>query len=210
MIQTFRKDRSHFDFLKGLCIVCTFDSGQVFIIPDQQIAQQHHMIGRIHGRIGRITVPKFPNRRSAFINHIAPTWICFVRNDLKRQVLPSVFRQTTHQMLDTQHASTNMAAKIFFGLAYNIIEHFLFKSFGNKPQTQGKNIGRHRIVAILSRLPIEELGIVSLFHFGSTLLVGRNISRLSAQLGKLNHLIQQIIVNCRTQNSTVRLTGRIL
>ena len=94
------------------------------------------MVGGVHGRISRITVPKFPDGCRTVLNHISPTRISLVRQDLIGHIYPSVLGQPAHQMLDSQDSGTYMSVKILLRLFHNITENFPFISFRHKSETQ--------------------------------------------------------------------------
>ena len=69
---------------------------------------------------------------------------------------------------------------------------------------------RNRIIAILRRFLIKEFGIISRLYFSGQGFVAGDIGILSADTGEADHLVQQIIIDSRAENSAVRLAGRIL
>ena len=41
------------------------DAGQVFVEPDHEVADQHHVVAGVHRRVGRVAVPQLPDRGRA-------------------------------------------------------------------------------------------------------------------------------------------------
>ena len=168
------------------------------------------MVARVHTHLSRIAIPQLPNGRCTLFSHITPAGISFVRCDRIGQLRIAVFGQTTHQMLNTHYADTNMAFRLIDRLIDNILEHFGLISFRNQTESQREQIGRYRTVIILSRFVVEVFLVISLFQLGCYLLIMSCISCISTQNRKVAHHLQQAVIHRRAENLSCSLSCRIL
>ncbi len=90
------------------------------------------MVGGIHGRVGGISVPEFPDGGGTFLCHVSPTRVGVVRSNLPGHIYPAVFGEAAHQMLDAQDTGTDMAAEVSLRFLDNVGKHFFFISFWNE------------------------------------------------------------------------------
>ena len=131
-----------------------FDAAHVFVEPDEQVAQQHHVVTGIHGRVGRVAVPKLPDGGGIVLRHVAPAGVSRLSSHLVGQVNPSVGGQRAHEPLYTHYAGTDVT-RIFTGnTAHQVVYHPLFSVVGYHIESQRQYIGRCGVVGILLRVGI--------------------------------------------------------
>ena len=140
-------------------------TAEVFIVPDYKVAQQHHMVARVHGGVGGIAVPQFPDGGGTVLCHVAPTGIGGVGGHLQCQVAVAVFGEGAHKVLDAHHTGGDMPAEVVHGLFYDIVHHIAFiAGRGDHPESKRQYVGSNGVVGVASRLGVEETGVKSLGH----------------------------------------------
>ena len=83
----------HQDVAEGCRSRSVADAGQTFVVPDYQVAQQHDVVTRVHGRIGRVAVPELPDRRRTLLDHVSPARVVAVGGQAEGDVGPAVAGQ---------------------------------------------------------------------------------------------------------------------
>ena len=136
MMEFFGETGFHVQMTVSLCTFFLTNTCQVLIIPQQQVAQQHHMIAAIHGRIGRISIPQFPNGGGTVVYHVSVTGICALAHYLHCQVGLSLSGQCAHQVLHPQYATTYMLLILVLYDVCDVLHHLLLISLRHKPQCQ--------------------------------------------------------------------------
>ena len=55
--QSFGEDRFHQYFLESDSVGVIFDAGKVFVHPYEHVAEEHHVVARVRGGVGGVSVP---------------------------------------------------------------------------------------------------------------------------------------------------------
>lgn len=107
------------------------DAGEVFVFPDEQVAEQHHVVGAVHRGVTRIAVPEFPDGGGAASDHISPRGVGGVGGQMEGEVGAAVVGQRAHQLLYADYAGADVSAEVALGLANNVGKHLVLKFTGH-------------------------------------------------------------------------------
>ena len=50
-------------------------STEVFVVPDDEVAEKHDVVAGVHGGVGSVAVPEFPDGGGSVAHHVAPTGV---------------------------------------------------------------------------------------------------------------------------------------
>ena len=103
-----------------------------------------------------------------------------------------------------------MTVRFVDNLIDHILENFTLVTLRYQTEPQRKQICRYRIVVILGGFVVEVFLIVSLFQFGSHLLIMGRIGVITGQDGKVAHHLQQAVIHGRREDFASGDAGRIL
>ena len=71
-------------------------STEVFVIPDDEVAKQHHVVARVHGGVGGVAIPQLPDGGGTAPHHVAPAGVGGVGGYLQRQITTAVVGEGAH------------------------------------------------------------------------------------------------------------------
>src|SRR5208337_4249380 len=154
-------DRSgvHDDALETRLCRIGADARQVFIEPSDKVAHQHQMVTRIHGRIGCIAIPKFPDRGGAFAAHVAPTRVRLLGGDLISDIRAAVVGEHLHEPLAADQPGSDVPLVLLLNLPDQRFGDSLPVLFRNHAEGQRKDAGRLGAIAVSAGRLIE-VGLV--------------------------------------------------
>ena len=80
------------------------DASEVFVFPDEQVAEQHHVVGTVHRGVAGVAVPELPDGCGTATGHISPRGVGGVGGQVESQIGAAVMGQGAHQLLYADHA----------------------------------------------------------------------------------------------------------
>ena len=143
-------------------------AAQTFIKPREEIAQQHDMIGRIHGRIGCVSIPQFPDSSSSPPDHITPGRIGILNGQHIGNIVTPPVGEFTHEPLNSNNATAQMSGidpsqrtvpvhLLEQNLCINLAGDILFDTVGHHIESQRQEVSRNRIVVVEDAVRIEHV-----------------------------------------------------
>ena len=128
---------------------------EVLVVPQDEVAEEHHVVAAVHGRVGGVAVPKFPDGGGAVSDHITPTRIGVVAGDSEGQVASSELGEGAHQLLNADHASGDVPATFVFGLVDDIVKYLLLEVLRHHAEPQRQDVGGDGVVAVIAMRVVE-------------------------------------------------------
>ena len=141
-----RRTRLEFDSSEGISSVA--DAGKILIHPDDAVAGQHQVIQRIHRRIGSVAVPQLPDRGGSAAEHVAVGRIGVIGGDCAGEIHVAIFRKPAEKVLHAHQSHTDVAVPFADGLVDDVPDNSLLMPLGDKPETEGYDVGRDGVVGI--------------------------------------------------------------
>ncbi len=179
------------------------NAGQVLVHPNGQVADLHHMIAGVHGRVGGIAVPQLPHRGGALRDHVAPAGISGLGGDLIGQIGAAVIGKRAHEELRAHQASADVAV----GHLYDIVHQAGEQGgaiFGRRQiEEQRQNARRLCGVVIDAGGGLQEALLERRVHlFGERFIAG-GVRGLIEHAGIARREAQQVIVICRRDQCAI-------
>ena len=145
------------------------DAAEVFVFPEDEVAEEHHMVGGVHRRVGGVAVPQLPDGCSAVADHVAPRRVGVVGGDFQCEIAATIVGEGAHQELYADNARRDMAVVKVFCAVNDVFEHVVFVAFGHHPEIKRQDVGGDGVVVVTPRLMVQIMGIIS-FRRGENLI----------------------------------------
>lgn len=59
-------------FYRGVSGLKGADAVEVFVLPEEEVAEEHDVVGAVHAGVARVAVPEFPDGGGTAPGHVAP------------------------------------------------------------------------------------------------------------------------------------------
>ena len=99
------------------------DAGQILVEPDDEVAEQHDVVARVHLGFGGVAVPQFPDGRGSVLHHESPAGEGGIGGQPISQVAPSALGQSAHHLLGAQYARADVAVELVAELLHHVGKH---------------------------------------------------------------------------------------
>ena len=137
-------------------------SAKVFVFPEDEVAEEHHVVAGVHRWVGGVAVPELPDGGGTVVYHIAPARIGVVGGNLQCEVTATVFGERAHQKLNAYNTCRDMTVVQVFGAVDDVFEDIVFMTFGHHPEKQRQDVGCHGVVVVTPDLMVQILRIICL------------------------------------------------
>src|ERR1043165_8186993 len=94
------------------------DAGKVFVQPDDEVAHEHDVVAGVHGGVGGVAVPEFPDGGRAVGDHVAPAGVVFLACDGVGEVGAAVLGEDALEVWPADEAGADVA----LGLVLDLVD----------------------------------------------------------------------------------------
>ena len=134
-------------------------SGEVAVIPRNEVAEHHHVVATVHLARCRVAVPQFPYRGRTLFNHVAVARIGCSRSEQIGDIAASHARQLPHEPVNAYHAAAHMATVGGENSVYKVLLHLLAARIGHHVKCERQYISRHGVVAVKHAVGVKSVGL---------------------------------------------------
>ena len=133
-------------------------AAEVFVKPRQQIAEQHHMVARVHPRAGGVAVPQFPDGGGSVFGHVAPRRIFLVGGELPGDVGAPHVGKGVHQPSYADDSARQGAVVLRDEVGDDVLHHLAAHVVViGQPEGVGQQVGGHGVVAVERAVGVEQV-----------------------------------------------------
>ena len=133
------------------------------------------MITTVHGRVGCIPIPQFPDSGGSVGNHISPSGVLSMGSQNVCHIRVSHSYKFPHQPLHADDSALNGGVVIIDCFVNDLSGHSLSFCIRYHVECQWEQIGCYGVIAIISLLTVPESLVKTFFYFLCQCLISPDI-----------------------------------